>query len=72
MLFFYFASFPKGQKTILRILSARTVINKIAELINEYDTDGSGQIEFPEFCNMMSGKISTDSGFHQVLQFYIC
>ena len=27
------------------------------ELINEYDTDGSGQIEFPEFCNMMSGII---------------
>ena len=24
----------------------------------QYDTDGSGQIEFPEFCNMMSHKMS--------------
>ena len=23
----------------------------------QYDTDGSGQIEFPEFCNMMSNKM---------------
>ena len=32
-----------------------------SELINEYDTDGSGQIEFPEFCNMMSGRINTEA-----------
>ena len=25
----------------------------------QYDTDGSGQIEFPEFCNMMSAKMGT-------------
>ena len=24
----------------------------------KYDTDGSGKIEFPEFCNMMSHKMS--------------
>ena len=24
----------------------------------QYDTDGSGQIEFPEFCNMMSHKMN--------------
>ena len=24
----------------------------------QYDTDGSGEIEFPEFCNMMSNKMS--------------
>ena len=24
----------------------------------QYDTDGSGQIEFPEFCNMMSDKMN--------------
>ena len=28
-------------------------------LIVKYDTDGSGQIEFPEFCNMMSHKMGT-------------
>ena len=31
------------------------------DLINEYDTDGSGQIEFPEFCNMMSAKMAEDN-----------
>ena len=25
----------------------------------QYDTDGSGMIEFPEFCNMMSDKMNT-------------
>ena len=25
--------------------------------IDRFDTDGSGQIEFPEFCNMMARKI---------------
>ena len=24
----------------------------------QYDTDGSGQIEFPEFCNMMADKMN--------------
>jgi calmodulin len=27
-------------------------------ILFQYDTDGSGQIEFPEFCNMMSHKMS--------------
>ena len=30
-------------------------------MINEFDTDGSGQIEFPEFCNMMSAKMGDDN-----------
>ena len=37
-----------------------TIIDVCIELINEYDTDGSGQIEFPEFCNMMSGESVKD------------
>ena len=28
------------------------------DTIPQYDTDGSGEIEFPEFCNMMSNKMS--------------
>ena len=24
----------------------------------QYDTDGSGQIEFPEFCNIMTDKMN--------------
>ena len=32
--------------------SIRTVITQF-----QYDTDGSGQIDFPEFCYMMSAKM---------------
>ena len=28
-------------------------------IVVQYDTDGSGMIEFPEFCNMMSDKMNT-------------
>ena len=35
--------------------SSEVLMKSFSELINEFDTDGSGQIEFPEFCNMMSG-----------------
>ena len=27
----------------------------------QYDTDGSGMIEFGEFCNMMSDKMNADN-----------
>ena len=30
---------------------------ELLEMINEFDSDGSGQIEFPEFCNMMASKV---------------
>ena len=33
--------------------------NFLEFLFFQYDTDGSGQIEFPEFCNMMSAKMGT-------------
>ena len=31
---------------------------KRKSIVAQYDTDGSGEIEFPEFCNMMSNKMS--------------
>ena len=31
---------------------------KRKSIVAQYDTDGSGEIEFPEFCNMMSQKMS--------------
>ena len=57
----------------MRAMGMNPTENELLELINEvfaddedivvtntcqYDTDGSGQIEFPEFCNMMSHKMS--------------
>ena len=35
--------------------------NFLEFLFFQYDTDGSGQIEFPEFCNMMSAKMGDDN-----------
>ena len=39
------------------LLSLSFVSKIIIIIICQYDTDGSGQIEFPEFCNMMSQKM---------------
>ena len=33
---------------------------ELLEMINKFDTDGSGQIEFPEFCNMMASRMSNN------------
>ena len=41
--------------TILQIISSL----KYFFFSFQFDTDFSGQIEFPEFCNMMSAKIGT-------------
>ena len=32
-----------------------------SKLLLQFDTDFSGQIEFPEFCNMMSAKMGPDN-----------
>ena len=45
--------------------------DSLSELINEYDTDGSGQIEFPEFCNMMSAKMSEVDDEEMVSNFLV-
>ena len=57
----------------MRAMGMNPTENELLELIHEvfaddedinvtntcqYDTDGSGQIEFPVFCNMMSHKMS--------------
>ena len=36
----------------------------------QYDTDGSGQIEFPEFCNMMSHKMNASDDKEAVRKNY--
>ena len=37
--------------------SDSTIIIDANDNNDRFDTDGSGQIEFPEFCNMMARKI---------------
>jgi len=34
----------------------------------QFDTDGSGQIEFPEFCNMMAVKMNEDSTDEELIR----
>eukprot|EP00090_Calanus_glacialis_P000410 TRINITY_DN10246_c0_g1_i2.p1 TRINITY_DN10246_c0_g1~~TRINITY_DN10246_c0_g1_i2.p1 ORF type:complete len:163 (-),score=61.92 TRINITY_DN10246_c0_g1_i2:22-471(-) len=43
----------------MRAMGMNPTEPEILDLINEFDTDCSGQIEFPEFCNMMSAKMGT-------------
>lgn len=42
----------------MRALGMNPTEAELLDLINEYDTDCSGMIEFPEFCNMMSDKMN--------------
>ena len=61
-------SAPQGYKvqpgTACNIASRSMGMNpteaELLEMINEFDTDGSGQIEFPEFCNMMASKVGAN------------
>ena len=54
----------KGSSAVdesLKQTLATTIITMmliICDFPLQYDTDGSGQIEFPEFCNMMSHKMN--------------
>ena len=45
--------------TFNKIHQKNSRYNFLEFLFFQYDTDGSGQIEFPEFCNMMSAKMGT-------------
>jgi len=42
----------------MRVMGFNPTESELQLLVNKYDTDGSGKIEFPEFCNMMSHKMS--------------
>jgi len=45
----------------MRAMGMNPTEAELLDLLNEYDTDGSGMIEFGEFCNMMSDKMNADN-----------
>jgi calmodulin len=42
--------------TVLRALGQNPTKQEIQEMINEVDDDGSGEIEFAEFCKLMEKR----------------
>ena len=48
--------------TVMKSLGQNPIEAELQDMINEVDADGNGTIEFPEFLNLMAGKIKdTDS-----------
>ena len=43
------------------------ILPNVSYVLMQYDTDGSGQIEFPEFCNMMSHKMNASDDKEAVI-----
>ena len=46
----------------------RFVCFKFKNFNLQFDTDGSGQIEFPEFCNMMAIKMNDDETDEELIR----
>ncbi|ELU10987.1 hypothetical protein CAPTEDRAFT_224462 [Capitella teleta] len=45
---------------VMRSLGINPDQTELQDMIQEHDTDGSGQIEFPEFCEMMCKHLDGD------------
>ena len=54
-------------KVLFRCFGIKLNDEQILGLINEYDADGSGEIDFNEFCEMMS-KVILDDGVEPELE----
>ena len=54
-------------KVLFRCFGIKLNDDQIEALVNEYDADGSGEIDFDEFCEMM-GKLILDDGVEPELE----
>ena len=54
-------------KVLFRCFGIKLNDEQIEVLVNEYDADGSGEIDFDEFCEMMS-KVILDDGVEPELE----
>ena len=54
-------------KVLFRCFGIKLNDDQIQVLVNEYDEDGSGEIDFDEFCEMMS-KVILDDGVEPELE----
>ena len=48
---------PQELSTVMRSLGQNPTDAEVQDMINEVDMDGSGAVEFPEFCVMMVKKM---------------
>ena len=60
----------KELSTVMRSLGQNPTDAEVQDIINEVDVDGSGSMEFPEFCVMMVKKMSESNTENEVMEAY--
>jgi len=56
--------------TVMRSLGQNPTDAEVQDMINEVDADGSGAVEFPEFCVMMVKKMQESDTENEVQEAY--
>ena len=60
----------KELSTVMRSLGQNPTDAEVQDMINEVDVDGSGSMEFPEFCVMMVKKMAESDTENEVREAY--
>lgn len=60
----------KELSTVMRSLGQNPTDAEVQDMINEVDVDGSGAIEFPEFCVMMVKKMQESDTENEIREAY--
>mgnify|MGYP001471756834 CR=1 FL=1 len=60
----------KELSTVMRSLGQNPTDAEVQDIINEVDVDGSGSMEFPEFCIMMVKKMAETDTENEVQEAY--
>ena len=60
----------KELSTVMRSLGQNPTDAEVQDIINEVDVDGSGSMEFPEFCVMMVKKMAESDTENEVREAY--
>jgi len=60
----------KELSTVMRSLGQNPTDAEVQDMINEVDVDGSGAIEFPEFCVMMVNKMQESDTENEIREAY--
>jgi len=60
----------KELSTVMRSLGQNPTDAEVQDMINEVDVDGSGAIEFPEFCVMMVKKMQETDTENEIREAY--
>merc|ERR1712080_692029 len=60
----------KELSTVMRSLGQNPTDAEVQDMINEVDVDGSGSVEFPEFCVMMVKKMQENDTENEIREAY--